>query len=139
MPAPVVRVLLGKPPVKLKSKGLTLREPGTVLDTEILPWVLYEEVSQKTNKWSAKRQTIDEYIPLSLVELKEHADVPSRNVGQKAVNDMIMDAPPQSSINAEHADTNDRYNLLFTPEYKRMELDTWKYYAKFQGRLDTLN
>ena len=129
VPSPLVRALFGEPPIKLNSKGLTLRESGTVPDSAILPWVLYE---RHAGKWSAKRQTPDAYIPLSLVELTEHGSVPSRGVGQEAVSDLIMHAPPQISSNAEHAGAKDPYNFLFTPEYKQMELDTWKYYARFQ-------
>ena len=51
VPAPVVRALLGKPPVKLKSRHLKLREPGTVRYTEILPWVLYEREDLTKNNW----------------------------------------------------------------------------------------
>ena len=45
--------------------------------------------------------------------MRERDDDLTRGVGQE--------------VAAEHAATDNRYNRLFTPEYKQWELDTWQY------------
>lgn len=126
LPAPVVRALFGEPPVKLFSptsrisKNL-LRGPCRVPDTELCPWVIYDRTGFP-GRWSAKRQTSDAYIPLSLVEWNEHngdALGPNGAVGLEALSELIRDAPRQNRNDAEHADTDNRYNLLFTPKYNK--------------------
>ena len=57
LPSPVVRALFGEPPVKLRRKRLSLREPGSVPDIELCPWVLYERKGFP-RRWSAKRHNI---------------------------------------------------------------------------------
>ena len=126
LPSPVARALFGEPPVKLRRKRLSLREPGSVPDIELCPWVLYEWTGFP-RRWSAKRQASCAYIPLSLDEMREHDDDLTRGVGQEVVDELIRAAPSQPSSAAEHAATDNRYNRLFTPEYKQWELDTWQY------------
>ena len=104
--------------MKLRRKNLSLREPGSVPDIELCPWVLYEWKGF-ARRWSAKRQTSCAYIPLSLGGARERDDDLTRGVGQEVVDELIRAAPSQPSSAAEHADADNRYNRLFTPEYKQ--------------------